>query len=63
MQKEKEIKKKLQSDINQKIRENSRHIEEIEKLKFKQDVKTGLTYFDKVREISKESKQEIELLK
>ena len=38
-------------------------MEEIEELKFKQDVKTGLTYFDQVKNIVNKGEQEVKQLK
>ena len=49
--------------LHQKKREQNRIMEEIEKLKFKQDVKTGLTYFDKVKEIVSEGEKEVSDMK
>eukprot|EP00347_Sterkiella_histriomuscorum_P023297 403335185 len=58
-----EVKRQLQGDLNYQKREQQRQIEDIEKLKFKQDVKTGLTYFDKVKEIVKEGEKVVDGLK
>ena len=49
---EQSFQKELIESINQKRKIQNRVIEEIEQLKFKQDVKTGLTYFDLVKEQS-----------
>ncbi|CDW89092.1 UNKNOWN [Stylonychia lemnae] len=57
------IRRQLQGDLIYQKQEQGRQIEEIEKLKFKQDVKTGLTYFDKVQEIVKQGEKEVEDLK
>jgi hypothetical protein len=38
-------------------------LEGIERIKFKQDVRTGLTYFDKVKEMSLKAEREMEDLR
>lgn len=49
--------------VNQRRRQHSRRLEDLEKIKFQQDAKTGLTHFDKVREIHLRSQDEIDKIK
>lgn len=37
-------------------------MQEIEQLKFKQDVQTGLTFFDKIKEVVRQGQQEVQAL-
>lgn len=46
-----------------KRRQLCQKIEEIEKLKFKSDVHTGLTYFDTVKEMVRQGEKEVSDLK
>ncbi len=39
--------------VDQSRRRQNRVLEEIEKIKFKQDVRTGLSYFDQVNSMSR----------
>jgi len=38
-------------------------LEQVENIKFQSDARTGLTHFDRVREVAKETLQEVERLK
>jgi hypothetical protein len=49
--------------VDQSRRRQNRVLEEIEKIKFKQDVRTGLSYFDQVNSMSREAGKEIEELR
>jgi hypothetical protein len=49
--------------VDQSRRRQNRVLEEIEKIKFKQDVRTGLSYFDQVNSMSRQAGKEIEELR
>ena len=56
---EKQKQQRLLEEIEMKRRQLCRRMEEIEKLKFKQDVHTGLTYFDMVKQMIREGEREV----
>ena len=55
--------RKLIKAVDQSRRRQDRVLEEIEKIKFKQDVRTGLSYFDQVNSMSRQAGKEIEELR
>lgn len=54
---------KLQEEVEQQRLANVKKLEQIEKLKFQQDVSTGLCYFDLITAQVRQSKNEVELLR
>lgn len=60
---EQSVQERLLDEVLHRRREQSRILEGIERIKFKQDVRTGLTYFDKVKEMSLKAEREMEELR
>ena len=56
-------KKRIEKEILQLKRKQDHQIENIEKLKFNQDVETGMNYFDKVRQLVREGQKDVKLLR